>query len=107
MAAFALVLGRIRPVGGEAPAPPSRPSFRPKARGSLAACRRDGAWHAACLPPPGKPQRLSPLRLKTTSSGLAKPRGGNAGARPMKIVMAIIKPFKLEEVRDALTGLGV
>ena len=25
----------------------------------------------------------------------------------MKIVMAIIKPFKLEEVRDALTGLGV
>ncbi|MCA0423631.1 MAG: P-II family nitrogen regulator [Proteobacteria bacterium] len=25
----------------------------------------------------------------------------------MKTVMAIIKPFKLEEVRDALTGLGV
>jgi nitrogen regulatory protein P-II 2 len=25
----------------------------------------------------------------------------------MKIVMAIIKPFKLDEVRDALTGLGV
>jgi nitrogen regulatory protein P-II 2 len=25
----------------------------------------------------------------------------------MKLVMAIIKPFKLEEVRDALTGLGV
>ena len=25
----------------------------------------------------------------------------------MKIVMAIIKPFKLEEVRDALTSLGV
>ena len=25
----------------------------------------------------------------------------------MKIVMAIIKPLKLEEVRDALTGLGV
>ncbi|HEY3791473.1 MAG TPA: transcriptional regulator, partial [Bradyrhizobium sp.] len=23
---------------------------------------------------------------------------------PMKIVMAIIKPFKLEEVRDALTA---
>ncbi|SCY15780.1 nitrogen regulatory protein P-II family [Microvirga guangxiensis] len=29
------------------------------------------------------------------------------GARPMKIVMAVIKPFKLEEVRDALTALGV
>ena len=25
----------------------------------------------------------------------------------MKIVMAIIKPFKLDEVREALTGLGV
>ncbi len=25
----------------------------------------------------------------------------------MKLVMAIIKPFKLEEVRDALTGMGV
>ena len=25
----------------------------------------------------------------------------------MKIVMAIIKPFELEEVRDALTGIGV
>ena len=25
----------------------------------------------------------------------------------MKIVMAIIKPFKVEEVRDALTSLGV
>jgi nitrogen regulatory protein P-II 2 len=26
---------------------------------------------------------------------------------PMKIVMAIIKPFKLDEVRDALAGVGV
>ena len=25
----------------------------------------------------------------------------------MKIVLAIIKPFKLDEVRDALTGIGV
>ena len=25
----------------------------------------------------------------------------------MKIIIAIIKPFKLDEVRDALTGLGV
>jgi nitrogen regulatory protein P-II 2 len=26
---------------------------------------------------------------------------------PMKIVVAIIKPFKLDEVRDALTAIGV
>ncbi len=29
------------------------------------------------------------------------------GVSDMKIVMAIIKPFKLEEVRDALTSIGV
>src|SRR3954447_12317178 len=32
---------------------------------------------------------------------------GSSGDRSMKIVMAIIKPFKLEEVRDALTAIGV
>ncbi len=25
----------------------------------------------------------------------------------MKLIMAVIKPFKLDEVRDALTGIGV
>jgi nitrogen regulatory protein P-II 2 len=36
------------------------------------------------------------------------PQGGpKRGAEPMKIVMAIIKPFKLDQVRDALTGIGV
>src|SRR5262249_48929188 len=30
-----------------------------------------------------------------------------AGGRSMKLVIAIIKPFKLEDVRDALTGLGI
>ena len=29
------------------------------------------------------------------------------GVTGMKIVMAIIKPFKLDEVREALTGIGV
>jgi len=29
------------------------------------------------------------------------------GVESMKIVMAIIKPFKLDEVRDALTAIGV
>jgi nitrogen regulatory protein P-II 2 len=29
------------------------------------------------------------------------------GSDDMKIVMAIIKPFKLDEVRDALTAIGV
>src|ERR1700740_1325942 len=34
-------------------------------------------------------------------------RPSPSGDEPMKIVMAIIKPFKLEEVRDALTAIGV
>ena len=29
------------------------------------------------------------------------------GIRAMKLIMAIIKPFKLDDVREALTGLGV
>jgi nitrogen regulatory protein P-II 2 len=39
--------------------------------------------------------------------GQVLPDGRMREASSMKIVMAIIKPFKLEEVRDALTGLGV
>ena len=35
------------------------------------------------------------------------PTGPKRGVKPMKIVMAIIKPFKLDEVRDALTAAGV
>ena len=34
-------------------------------------------------------------------------RGAAPWGELMKIVMAIIKPFKLEEVRDALTAIGV
>src|SRR5262249_5765179 len=33
--------------------------------------------------------------------------GAQVGVESMKIVMAIIKPFKLDEVRDALTAIGV
>ena len=33
--------------------------------------------------------------------------GEKRGKCDMKIVMAVIKPFKLEEVRDALTAIGV
>jgi nitrogen regulatory protein P-II 2 len=35
------------------------------------------------------------------------PFGGRNRETFMKIVMAIIKPFKLDEVRDALTAIGV
>jgi nitrogen regulatory protein P-II 2 len=38
---------------------------------------------------------------------MRRPAKDENGGVSMKIVMAIIKPFKLEEVRDALTSLGV
>jgi nitrogen regulatory protein PII len=38
--------------------------------------------------------------------GAAAPPETKTGQR-MKLILAVIKPFKLEEVREALTGIGV
>src|SRR5262245_38315030 len=46
-------------------------------------------------------------RCPTRESLTLRPAGGSRGNSSMKIVMAIIKPFKLDEVRDALTAIGV
>ena len=53
--------------------------------------------------------RVVNFSLVANQSRNARPRPdrAQAGIGPMKIVMAIIKPFKLEEVRDALTAIGV
>jgi nitrogen regulatory protein P-II 2 len=49
------------------------------------------------------------LDLACLSDGAARSlaRAGQPENRSMKLVMAIIKPFKLDDVRDALTALGV
>ncbi len=61
------------------------------------------------------------LSLGRPAQARRRPQGerfgtGDHGCRPgitsgriilMKMVMAVIKPFKLDEVREALTGLGV
>src|ERR1700709_388187 len=47
---------------------------------------------------------MSPRRCRSRPVGWG---GAQAGIDPMKIVMAIIKPFKLDEGRDALTAAGV
>jgi nitrogen regulatory protein P-II 2 len=58
-----------------------------------------------------QPQAI--LAMWATRTGVPRRSGSGDGSQdakgvpPMKIVMAIIKPFKLEEVRDALTGIGV
>src|SRR6266540_3407987 len=46
--------------------------------------------------------RPSPIRCPLSSRA-----NGPTWGISMKLVMAIIKPFKLDEVRDALTGIGV
>src|SRR3981189_3229047 len=51
-------------------------------------------------------RRARPRRVETARSRIMRERA-QAGSKPMKIVMAIIKPFKLDEVRDALTAIGV
>jgi nitrogen regulatory protein P-II 2 len=43
---------------------------------------------------------------KSSCDPVASSRG-NEGLIPMKLVVAIIKPFKLDEVRQALTAIGV
>ncbi len=50
----------------------------------------------------GAPSAAKPNRCPV-SSRVNGPKRGIF----MKLVMAIIKPFKLDEVRDALTGIGV
>jgi len=49
--------------------------------------------------------RMPGAALNTHKGRRGKPRP--SGDATMKIVMAIIKPFKLDEVRDALTSVGV
>jgi nitrogen regulatory protein PII len=44
---------------------------------------------------PGSRQLRAPVRER------------KRGSRRMKMVMAIIKPFKLDDVREALTGIGI
>jgi nitrogen regulatory protein P-II 2 len=46
-----------------------------------------------------------PRQMETAPS--VDRKGASAEEETMKIVMAIIKPFKLDEVRDALTAIGV
>jgi nitrogen regulatory protein P-II 2 len=56
--------------------------------------------------PPAAPSRMARgLDCAPHSDRKTEPGKGDSGA--MKLVMAIIKPFKLDEVRDALTPLGV
>jgi nitrogen regulatory protein PII len=41
------------------------------------------------------------------NAGFPQPQRKTGGPADMKLIMAIIKPFKLDDVREALTPLGV
>jgi nitrogen regulatory protein P-II 2 len=53
------------------------------------------------------PTRRDDRRARRNRIAGADFRAAKRGNPAMKIVMAIIKPFKLEEVRDGLTAIGV
>jgi nitrogen regulatory protein P-II 2 len=60
------------------------------------------SWHRTCKPP-RQQVAVMPARV---------PGGSNVsfeqpGVQTMKMVTAIVKPFKLDEVREALSGIGV
>jgi nitrogen regulatory protein P-II 1 len=62
---------------------------------------RSGLWHGRCT---------SVSRQPVTATGPLNPlleSSGTTGARAMKKIEAIIRHFKLEEVKDALNALGV
>jgi nitrogen regulatory protein P-II 2 len=52
------------------------------------------------------PELARGLITRTAASGTMQ-RAGGQERQKMKVVMAVIKPFKLDEVRDALTKIGV
>jgi nitrogen regulatory protein P-II 2 len=60
---------------------------------------RSGRWHAFL-------ESGTPPSTAQGATG-ARGAGGIGEGRRMKLVMAVIKPFKLDEVREALTPLGV
>jgi nitrogen regulatory protein P-II 2 len=52
------------------------------------------------------PELARGLIIALAPAGMMQ-RAGGQERQQMKVVMAVIKPFKLDEVRDALTKIGV
>jgi nitrogen regulatory protein P-II 2 len=57
---------------------------------------------ASCLP-----EAMTAPCLVSGGPDMRAPTANSPGSASMKLVTAVIKPFKLEEVRDALTAVGV
>ena len=84
---------QIEPIAVHAPIDGSRPSRRQPVRPSgVARCPKNGHLHSIGT-------YIAAVRSELS--------GSTRGMTAMKMVMAIFKPFKLDEVRDALTSLGI
>src|SRR2546429_876804 len=77
-----------RSVNLRAPEQCSAPRRRPGAKRSFRGLASSGAWHESCK----IPSRRTPAPRRVPL---------------MKLVTAIIKPFKLDDVRAALSDIGV
>ena len=64
------------------------------------------SWHAPCKAAANGTRSRSDFTARKAVRVQYRREAASWGEL-MKIVMAIIKPFKLEEVRDALTAIGV
>jgi nitrogen regulatory protein P-II 2 len=64
-------------------------------------------WRASCFIAFGQGRALVAARSNRIATDLRRVTTERNRGDDMKIVMAIIKPFKLDEVRDALTTIGV
>jgi nitrogen regulatory protein P-II 2 len=61
-----------------------------------------GSWHRTCKPPAQQAAVASARVPDGSEVSYEQP-----GVQTMKMVTAIVKPFKLDEVREALSGIGV
>jgi nitrogen regulatory protein P-II 1 len=89
---------------GRLPGFRARTRFYPR-KGGL--CRRLRPWHGACktLPHDRRRPSIAAGGQRKTPRLLLRPRQASLDA--MKKIEAIIKPFKLDEVKDALHEIGL
>jgi len=75
-----------------------RPEWAPAGTGAVGADRDRLSGNSDAMVP-----RAAVVRV-TWRDGMLRVHGGSS---PMKMVMAVIKPFKLDDVREALSDAGV
>src|SRR6202045_3017114 len=73
----------------------------------MAAARAGGNLCGRRVSPDARKTDIYTRLARTLQPFDQKSSGSTRGMTAMKMVIAIFKPFKLDEVRDALTSLGI